>query len=73
MIEHGGENGPKNGRGFQEEKGGTRGGNYWQLGNQQHGDLRAEREESANWKCLLGPQWKPCSLASERMTVLGVP
>lgn len=42
-------------RGFQEEKGETRGGNSWQLGNQQYGDLRAEWEELADWKCLLGP------------------
>lgn len=33
----------------------TRGGNYWQLGNQQYGDLRAEWEELVDWKCLLGP------------------
>lgn len=44
-------------RGFQEEKGETRGGDYWQLGNQQCGDLRAEWEELADWKCLLGPTW----------------
>lgn len=44
-------------RGFQEEKGETRGGNSWQLGNQQYGDLRAEWEELADWKCLLGPTW----------------
>lgn len=46
----------------------TRGGNYWQLGNQQYGDLRAE------WKELempAGTHLEPPSLAGERRTVLG--
>lgn len=48
----------------------TRGGNYWQLGNQQYGDLRAEWEELVDWKCLLGPTWSLPHWQVKKGTVL---